>query len=183
MAPCTETSEEGRHLREWKTALKAGGSTLGRFLSFHPRAQLISEAREQEARWPHFRDDLSSLVLHIPADQVARLKALAATPVARSDGAPAAAACSDGGPAPTHSDGAPARSDGNSATAATISTNDAVAGLVWTLMCQLRGRPLPGQRAPPGGSSSGGNSLGLAVDLRRNGLQGVLPLDLFANAT
>ena len=145
--------------------------------------QLIREAREQEARWPHFRDDLSSLVLHIPADQVARLKALAATPVARSDGAPAAAACSDGGPVPTHSDGAPARSDGNSATVAAISTNDAVAGLVWTLMCQLRGRPLPGQQAPLGCSSSSGNSLGLAVDLRRNGLQGVLPLDLFANAT
>ena len=57
-----------------------------------------------------------------------------------------------------------------------ISTNDAVAGLVWTLMTHLRGRPLPG-------SSSSRGCLGLAVDLRRNGLKGVLPLNLFGNAT
>ncbi|GAX72623.1 hypothetical protein CEUSTIGMA_g79.t1 [Chlamydomonas eustigma] len=61
---------------------------------------------------------------------------------------------------------------------ADISTNDAVAALVWTLMCHLRKRPLPGY-APPGCT----HCMGLAVDLRRNGLSGILPINLFANAT
>jgi hypothetical protein len=44
-------------------------------------------------------------------------------------------------------------------------------------MCQLRGRPLPGS-APQAGS----HALGLAVDLRHNGLKGHLPPSYFGNA-
>ncbi|KAG1677726.1 hypothetical protein FOA52_001038 [Chlamydomonas sp. UWO 241] len=67
---------------------------------------------------------------------------------------------------------------GGAGACAPISTNDAVAALVWTTMCQLRGRPLPGT-APPGCR----NCMGLAIDLRRNGLPGVLSTRMFANAT
>jgi hypothetical protein len=58
-----------------------------------------------------------------------------------------------------------------------LSTNDTLAALFWASMCRLRGRPLPGA-APPGAR----NSLGLAVDLRSNGLGAHLGDDYFGNA-
>ncbi|KAF5834576.1 hypothetical protein DUNSADRAFT_8701 [Dunaliella salina] len=59
-----------------------------------------------------------------------------------------------------------------------VSSNDCVASLVWCCMCHLRGRPMPGT-APPGST----NAMGLAVDLRKNGLLGHIPNTLFGNAT
>lgn len=44
-----------------------------------------------------------------------------------------------------------------------ISTNDALTALIWVTLCELRGRPLPGESAP--GCEE--HALGLAVDLRR----------------
>lgn len=46
-----------------------------------------------------------------------------------------------------------------------MSTNDAVSALFWMLMCDVRGRPMPG--SAPAGSM---NSFGLTLDLRHNGL-------------
>ena len=69
---------------------------------------------------------------------------------------------------------------------ADISTNDAICGAVWTLFCHLRGRPLPGQQptAPAaGGGTSPPGCLALAVDLRRNGLNGRLPFSFAGNAS
>eukprot|EP00798_Chlamydomonas_sp_ICE-L_P027381 gene27381-4685_t len=93
-----------------------------------------------------------------------------------------------------------------------ITTNDAVAALVWVAMCQLRGRPLPGHapqhpghagrarscQVKPGcarsctpatqqpgcaDQQSSRGCFGLAIDLRRNVMgQQRIPAKLFANA-
>ena len=118
-----------------------------------PREMIQSMETLQRARALRRHPFISPLVT-LSAPQVAALKALASAFPS------------------TPSSQAGRRSD--------ISTNDAVAGLVWTLMTHLRGRPLPGRAAPGTGA---GHCMGLAVDLRRNGLRGVLPLNLFANAT
>lgn len=78
------------------------------------------------------------------------------------------------------------------ARACAVSTNDAVSSLFWCAMAETRGRPLPGQRLGGAGAASSaaaktkinfGGSLGLALDLRRNGLQDGNESELFGNAT
>ncbi|KAG2443948.1 hypothetical protein HXX76_002287 [Chlamydomonas incerta] len=118
---------------------------------------------------------LACEVLHIPRDQVAALKALANGSCCPTAAVPAAC------------EPLPALSPPAAAACAAISTNDAVTALVWLLMTELRGRPMPGgaeqqqlQRPGRHGESSGsgcssaaaapaGGYIGVAVDLRRNG--------------
>ena len=83
-----------------------------------------------------------------------------------------------------------------------LTTNDVLAGLLWLVSCQVRGRPLPGQglavggskpKPPPTGASSnsppgegcrdGGGSFGLAADMRRNLSGGSLPPSFMGNAS
>ncbi|KAG2498459.1 hypothetical protein HYH03_003713 [Edaphochlamys debaryana] len=71
--------------------------------------------------------------------------------------------------------------------AGAVSTNDAVTSLVWTLMADLRGRPLPGTKPASSPTANGqppaeaGGYMGLAIDLRRNGGGGGVPPGYFGN--
>jgi hypothetical protein len=142
-------------------------------------------------RYPNVTFDLTTEVLHLPQRQVAALKDLAARS-SSSRGTAHAAGSSKADPGISGvalatlgaSDGAAGAAAGDTAGGAAaggaadfISTNDAVAALFWTTVCQLRSRPLPGT-AP----QVGANALGLAVDLRHNGLKGHLPANYFGNA-
>ncbi|GMH39453.1 hypothetical protein BSKO_07351 [Bryopsis sp. KO-2023] len=59
-----------------------------------------------------------------------------------------------------------------------VSTNDCVGALLWTTICELRGKPLPGVN-----SMSDGGRLALAIDLRKNGLEHCVPDNFFGNAS
>jgi len=61
-----------------------------------------------------------------------------------------------------------------------VSSNDVLAGLIWTTVCQLRNRPLPGSEVE---SSEDASRFSLAVDLRKNGLDHCVPEALFGNAS
>lgn len=61
-----------------------------------------------------------------------------------------------------------------------VSSNDVLAGLIWTTVCQLRNRPLPGSEVE---SSDHASRFSLAVDLRKNGLDHCVPEALFGNAS
>lgn len=61
-----------------------------------------------------------------------------------------------------------------------VSVNDAIAGLVWVLMCQLRRRALPGQKRE--GTKTPQSSFGLAIDMRGN-CGDLLPMNYFGNAS
>eukprot|EP00210_Caulerpa_lentillifera_P003077 g2939.t1 len=61
-----------------------------------------------------------------------------------------------------------------------VSSNDVLSGLIWTTVCHLRNRPLPGSKVE---SSEDASRLSLAVDLRKNGLDHCVPESYFGNAS
>ncbi|KXZ51136.1 hypothetical protein GPECTOR_13g623 [Gonium pectorale] len=135
----------------WRTAVSAAGKLLKAMAAERRRWRAGGSGGSGLRGGDRGPQLLTCEVLHLPASEVARLKALATGGAAVGTAVTAAAAATAAAASP----------------AAAISTNDAVTALVWVLMCELRGRPLPGAAATA--SSAGGGYMGLAIDIRRNG--------------
>ncbi|KAG2439850.1 hypothetical protein HYH02_010482 [Chlamydomonas schloesseri] len=121
-SPCRAPASAS--LAGWGAALSAAGRLVRSVVAEERRGLRGASGRR-----------LACEVLHIPRDQVAALKALAS-----------GCGCCCPSVATTPATGAAAASGATASSSTAISTNDAVTALVWLVMAELRGRPLPGAR-------------------------------------